>query len=66
VSSTSLDLPLTRSAILQTGPDPAKEIQEGALKGAKLMATSSGEIPVAFVPLPDPESFGLLVHWLYW
>jgi hypothetical protein len=67
-SPSHLDLPVARSSIAvhPSDPDPGKASQEGSLKGAKLMPTMTGEAPVLYVPLPDPEAFGLIVHWLYW
>lgn len=64
-SSTS---PFTRrpTAVLEGDPDPSKPLPEGALKGAKIMPTARGEHPAIYVPLPDPGSLGVIIHWLYW
>lgn len=37
------------------------------LKGCRVLPFGSlhGPRPL-YVPLPDPESFGVLVHWMYW
>lgn len=53
-----LDMPLPESTNSPQG--------DGTVKGAKMMPMVQGEIPSVCVPLPDPESFGLIVHWLYW
>ena len=36
------------------------------VKGARLLPTSIGEPLAVYLPLPDPASFSVLVHWLYW
>ncbi|GFZ52123.1 hypothetical protein JCM24511_09896 [Saitozyma sp. JCM 24511] len=36
------------------------------LRGAKLLPTRDGEPCSCWVPLPDPASFGVLLHWIYW
>lgn len=36
------------------------------IKGARLLPTSIGEPLAVYLPLPDPASFSVLAHWLYW
>ena len=35
-------------------------------RGAKVLPTKQGEAVSVYVPIPDPGSFGVIVHWLYW
>ncbi|KAJ9125828.1 hypothetical protein QFC24_002612 [Naganishia onofrii] len=36
------------------------------INGAKVLATTPGTLTTVWLPLPDPKSFGVLAHWLYW
>ncbi|KAJ9102450.1 hypothetical protein QFC21_002850 [Naganishia friedmannii] len=36
------------------------------INGAKVLATTPGTLTTIWLPLPDPRSFGVLAHWLYW
>lgn len=36
------------------------------VRGARLLPTSIGEPLAVYLPLPDPASFSVLVHWIYW
>ncbi|ADV23651.1 hypothetical protein I305_01638 [Cryptococcus gattii E566] len=40
--------------------------QSPVYRGAKVLPTKHGRQRVLYVPLPDPSSFGVLLHWLYW
>lgn len=40
--------------------------QSPIYRGAKVLPTKHGRQRVLYVPLPDPSSFGVLLHWLYW
>lgn len=40
--------------------------QSQAYRGAKVLPTKHNRQRVLYVPLPDPSSFGVLLHWLYW
>ena len=61
-----LDMPLPVRTALLDGEDPTMPVSESALKGARIVPTAQGEPTTIIIPLPDPESFGLIVHWLYW
>ncbi|WVW85233.1 hypothetical protein I302_107271 [Kwoniella bestiolae CBS 10118] len=54
-------------------PNPPPRDQEGRLifqspviRGAKVLPTKSDRPKALYVPLPDPASFGVILHWLYW
>jgi hypothetical protein len=36
------------------------------INGAKILTTAPGALTTVWLPLPDPKSFGVLAHWLYW
>ncbi|KAK8854496.1 hypothetical protein IAR55_003234 [Kwoniella newhampshirensis] len=36
------------------------------IKGAKVMPTQPGQPKALYVPLPDPDSFLVCLHWMYW
>ncbi|KAJ9121647.1 hypothetical protein QFC22_002267 [Naganishia vaughanmartiniae] len=36
------------------------------INGAKVLTTTPGTLTTVWLPLPDPKSFGVLAHWLYW
>ncbi|KAK4690041.1 hypothetical protein P7C73_g42, partial [Tremellales sp. Uapishka_1] len=57
LSSTAshLDLPVSQSI----PPSPT-------VKGSRVLPSPEGSPTSIFLPIPDPASFGVLVHWLYW
>jgi hypothetical protein len=68
-----MDVPVSpaRLARLPGDPDPSLPLPDDLTRGAKFLSPSVNddtgeEIPTLWVPVPDPESFGLIVHWLYW
>nr|XP_019011802.1 uncharacterized protein I206_03908 [Kwoniella pini CBS 10737]OCF50583.1 hypothetical protein I206_03908 [Kwoniella pini CBS 10737] len=40
--------------------------QSPVIRGAKVLPTKSDRPKALYVPLPDPSSFGVILHWLYW
>jgi hypothetical protein len=36
------------------------------INGAKILTTPAGVVTTVWLPLPDPNSFQVLAHWLYW
>nr|XP_031863832.1 uncharacterized protein CI109_000474 [Kwoniella shandongensis]KAA5530904.1 hypothetical protein CI109_000474 [Kwoniella shandongensis] len=36
------------------------------IRGAKVMPSKVGQPKALYLPLPDPDSFILMLHWLYW
>ncbi|WRT68739.1 uncharacterized protein IL334_005719 [Kwoniella shivajii] len=40
--------------------------QSPVIRGAKVLPTKADKPKALYVPLPDPASFGVLLHWLYW
>lgn len=36
------------------------------INGAKILTTTTGVVTTIWLPLPDPNSFQVLAHWLYW
>ncbi|WWD02017.1 hypothetical protein V865_000055 [Kwoniella europaea PYCC6329] len=54
-------------------PNPPPRDSEGRLifqspviRGAKVLPTKSDRPKALYVPLPDPASLGVILHWLYW
>lgn len=47
-------------------PGPGAHMKERSLKGARVLPAKDGEPVSVFLPLPDPASFGVILHWLYW
>ena len=45
----------------EQSPSPSRTV-----RGARILPTRSGATVAIHVPLPDPASFGVLLHWLYW
>ena len=37
-----------------------------SIKGARIIPSREGEPVSIFLPVPDPASFGVVLHWLYW
>ncbi len=50
----------TDAASPQTGKNPPPGY------GAYVIPTPVGRYPSVFLPVPDPGSLGVLIHWLYW
>ncbi|WVQ95266.1 hypothetical protein IAU59_002361 [Kwoniella sp. CBS 9459] len=40
--------------------------QSPVIRGAKVLPTKAERPKALYVPLPDPASFGVILHWLYW
>ncbi|OCF35819.1 hypothetical protein I316_02312 [Kwoniella heveanensis BCC8398] len=40
--------------------------QSPVIRGAKVLPTRADRPKALYVPLPDPASFGVILHWLYW
>ncbi|WVQ79763.1 hypothetical protein IAT38_001863 [Cryptococcus sp. DSM 104549] len=40
--------------------------QSPVYRGARLLPTKAERAKAVYVPLPDPASFGVILHWLYW
>ncbi|KAL1413336.1 hypothetical protein Q8F55_001095 [Vanrija albida] len=49
--------------VLSEGPKQASSIE---MRGCRLLASEPGAPIDIIVPLPDPSSFGILLHWMYW
>lgn len=56
-------------------PTPRPSAAPRTLKGARVLPNatpphpqgSGGPVPISvYLPLPDPASFGVILHWLYW
>lgn len=37
-----------------------------SIKGARIISSREGEPVSIFLPVPDPASIGVVLHWLYW
>ena len=48
------------------GKTPPSRAFPNRINGAKVLTTSSGNMTSVWLPLPDPYSFAVLAHWLYW
>ncbi|RXK36140.1 hypothetical protein M231_06582 [Tremella mesenterica] len=59
-------LPPLRSAGLGPGSGSGHSPQNKGYKGSRWMPPRVGEKPTLWVPLPDPGSFSVLLHWMYW
>jgi hypothetical protein len=40
--------------------------KEKTLRGSRILPQRDGEPVSIYMPIPDPASFGLVLHWLYW
>ena len=58
-----------------TGPGQGQGLGQGSrpgpsagmsIKGARIIPSREGEPVSIFLPVPDPASFGVVLHWLYW
>nr|XP_018261802.1 uncharacterized protein I303_06247 [Kwoniella dejecticola CBS 10117]OBR83960.1 hypothetical protein I303_06247 [Kwoniella dejecticola CBS 10117] len=62
---------LNSQAAHMANPPPRDEegrliFQSPVIRGAKVLPTRSDRPKALYVPLPDPSSFGVILHWLYW
>jgi hypothetical protein len=48
------------------GKSPTTRASPNRVNGAKVLTTSTGNMTSVWMPLPDPNSFAVLAHWLYW
>lgn len=48
------------------GKTPPLRACPNRINGAKVLTTSTGNMTSVWLPLPDPNSFAVLAHWLYW
>lgn len=40
--------------------------KEKTMRGSRVLPQREGEPVSIYMPIPDPASFGLVLHWLYW
>ncbi|WVF67694.1 hypothetical protein IAT40_002453 [Kwoniella sp. CBS 6097] len=62
---------LNSQAAQISNPPPRDEngrllFQSPVIRGAKVLPTKADRPKALYVPLPDPASFGVILHWLYW
>lgn len=50
-------------AVLSEGPKPPSAFE---MRGCRILTTAPGAPLDIIVPIPDPSSLGILLHWLYW
>lgn len=65
------DYLITQSSLFRTLFAPAPGNPDApsssrSIKGARRLPTPPTAPPAVLLPLPDPTSFSVLVHWLYW
>jgi hypothetical protein len=58
-----------RGQPVSTSGDVVKPItppRDNKTRGARVIDTPLGVPTTLWVPIPDPSSFGVIAHWLYW
>ena len=60
-----LDMPVPQRTAIVAG-EKRSPTTEGRLKGARIISGLKDQPTTIIVPLPDPECWGLIAHWLYW
>ena len=62
----SPNTPQARSFPTPTPTPTLRMPKEKTMRGSRVLPQREGEPVSVYMPIPDPASFGLVLHWLYW